>query len=141
MSNEDDTQGNEIKWGEEAENLSEGGEHDYWTSPTGESKITFLDDGTQYTDKKKFDETEQTYVKFQIEVDGEEYVWDMKKGSTPGSKFGQLARYAAKNNGLEGDTITWFRQGEGQQTNHVLMNLADNVEEEESEEESEEEVF
>jgi len=116
----------ELDWQSEAEELSEGGDGtEYFSPDEGQQEITFLDDGTVYEDQKKFDDAPRTYVKFLVEVEGEEMVWDMAKGSTPGSKFGQIARYAAAKDGLEGKTVTWFRQGEGQQTNHVLMDLSD----------------
>lgn len=114
-----------INWGEEVENLSESGDGtEYWTPEQGKQEVKFLDEGEEYRDKKKFDDNERDYVKFRVEVDGEEYIWDLAKGSTPGSKFGQIARYAKQNGGLEGETVTWFRQGEGQQTNHLLLELS-----------------
>lgn len=131
----------EINWGEEADQLSEGGDGaEYFKPDEGETEITFLDEGTQYTDEKKFDEKPRKYVKFRVEVDGEEKIWDFGKGSTPGSKFGQIARYAAAKDGLEGETVTWFRQGSGQQTNHILMDLQ-NLEDEEGSEEEQEAIF
>lgn len=132
----------ELDWNQEAENLSEGGDGaEYWSPDEGQQTVKFLDDGVQYEDQKKFDDAPRDYVKFRVEVDGTEYVWDMAKGSTPGSKFGQLARYAAKRNGLEGESVTWFRQGEGQQTNHVLMDLSDmNESDEGSEADSDQDV-
>lgn len=65
------------------------------------------------------------YVTFKIEVDGEKYKWDMKKGSTPDSKFGKIARYASMSGGLEGESVTWIRQGEDTDTSHVLLDLSD----------------
>lgn len=114
-----------LDWQSETENLSEGGNGGYWSPPTGKTDITFLEVIEEYRDQKKFDDEEKQYVTFRIEVDGDEYKWDMKKGSTPGSKFGQIARYAAAKDGLEGESVTWFRQGQDQQTNHVLMDLED----------------
>jgi len=115
----------ELDWSAEADNLSEGSNNAYFKPDEGQTEITFLDGGTKYEDQKKFDDEPQTYVKFRVEVDGEEKVWDFGKGSTPGSKFGQIARYAKAKGGIEGETVTWFRQGTGQQTNHVLMDLSD----------------
>jgi len=129
------TEEQELIWDKEVDNLSEsGGGNQYFTPEEGKQEIKFLDDGTGYRDQKKFDDEVHDYVKFQVEVDGEEMIWDMKKGSTPGSKFGQIARYAKKKDGLEGETVTWFRQGEGQQTNHILMDLDDLDEETEGQE-------
>lgn len=121
----------ELDWQSEAENLSEGGDGaEYWSPDEGQQEVTFLDDGVGYEDQKKFDDAPRSYVKFRVEVDGTEFIWDMAKGSTPGSKFGQIARYASRKGGLEGESITWFRQGEGQQTNHVLMDLSEMNEDE-----------
>jgi len=117
---------NNLVWDEEVENLdSSGSQHDYFKPDKGNQEVTFLDDGTVYMDQKKFDDQERQYVKFLVEVDGDEMLWDMAKGTTPNSKFGQIARYAKAVGGLEGETVTWFRQGSDQDTTHVLMDLED----------------
>jgi len=119
--------GDGLIWEDEAENLKTQEElgDDYFTPEQGENDITFLDNGTVYRDQKKFDEQEMTYIKFRVEVDGTEMIWDMKKSESRDSKFGKIARYASHKDGLEDETITWFRQGEGTDTNHVLMDLSD----------------
>lgn len=114
-----------IVWDEEVEKLSEGNNTDYFKPEKGKNEITFLDEGTVYEDEKKFDDEPRDYVKFKIEVGGETKVWDMSKSRTKSSKFGMIAQYAAKNGGLEGETVTWFTQGEGQNTKHMLMDLED----------------
>lgn len=111
----------------EAEKLST--EVDYFKVPKGETKIKFLSNGKLYKAKKDWNDTEKEYFRVKIEVDGEEYVWDMNKGTTPGSKFGQLMRFGRVKNGLKGETVRWYRQGEGTDTKHILMGL-DDLEEE-----------
>lgn len=120
-----DSSNGKIIWGDEVENLSESGDENYFKPESGSNHITFLDEGVIYQDEKKYDDEPQQYIKFKVEVDGEEMIWDIRKGTTPGSKFGQIARYAEKKGGLEGEKITWFKQGEGVETNHVLMDLED----------------
>jgi hypothetical protein len=128
---------NDLVWDEEVDNLDEStNQSDYFKPEEGKQEITFLDEGRVYRDQKKFDDDQTTYVEFRIEVDGEKKVWDMKKGSTPGSKFGQIARFAESVGGLEGETVTWYRQGTGQQTNHILMDLDDEIDEEDGDEDS-----
>lgn len=124
MSESDDAQEN-ILWDEEVENLKEGQGDDYFKPENGTNHIKFLDEGVIYEDEKEYDDEPQQYVKFKVEVDGEEKVWDIRKSGTPNSKFGQIARYAKKNDGLEGEEISWFKQGSGVDTNHVLMDLED----------------
>lgn len=128
MSNQED-----LVWDEEVDNLTQSGNDvEYFKPEKGRQKVTFLNDGTVYMDQKKFDDSERQYVKFRVEVDGSEMVWDMAKGTTPSSKFGQIARYAKSVGGLEGESVTWFRQGEKQDTTHVLMDLDESDEESES---------
>jgi len=113
-----------LVWDEEVDNLdSSGSQPDYFKPEKGKQEVHFLDEGSVYMDQKKFDDQERQYVKFQIEVDGEKLIWDMAKGTTPNSKFGQIARYANAVGGLEGESVTWFRQGSKQDTTHVLMDL------------------
>lgn len=121
----DDSSNGKIIWGEEVENLSEGSDENYFKPDSGTNHIKFLDEGVIYEDEKKYDNEPRQYVKFQVEVDGEEMVWDMAKGTTPGSKFGQIARYAEQKGSLTGEQVSWFVQGSGKETKHVLMDLED----------------
>jgi hypothetical protein len=135
------TEQTELDWQNEVENLYDSSDDDvdYFKPPQGRTEITFLDDGEEYSTQKDWDEEENDYVVFRVEVDGEEFKWEMKKGQTPGSKFGMIARYAAAKGGLAEKTVTWFRQGEEQNTNHMLLELDEIDEEEEDAEDGDEE--
>lgn len=122
-SNDSNKEG-KLLWDEEVDNLSDSND-EYFKPESGSNHIKFLDEGVVYEDEKKYDDDPRLYVKFTVEVDGEEQIWDIAKGTTAGSKFGQIARYAKLKGGLEGEEITWFKQGEGKETNHVLMDLED----------------
>lgn len=126
----------DIVWDSEAEKVDEDSADDteYFNPPLGRTKITFKGYET-YRDQKEWDEEECDYIAFDIEVDGEEKVWTMKKTYSMKGKYGQIAKYAAAVDGLEGETITWMRRGEGTETTHVLLDL-DHVEDAEDEQEA-----
>src|SRR6056297_3439117 len=98
-------------WEKEAKNLKTQEEMGsfYFKPEQGKNKIKFLDNGSQYTAQKKYDNEEKDYVKFAVLVDGEEMTWDMRKSEAKDSKYGKIVRYAVQADGLEGETITWFR--------------------------------
>lgn len=109
----------EIDWQEQAK--KSGGQ--YFTPDQGTQEINFLDEGVSYKDQKQYDKKEHEYAEFTVEVDGQEMKWEMKMNHGEGAKFGQIKRYALQNDGLEGETVEWLRQGEGTQTKHILLDL------------------
>lgn len=103
----------------------EDGETQWFAPPQGRTDITFTGDFNEIEEQKQYDEEEHTYVYFDVLVDGEEYVWSMKKSYSENSKYGQIAKYAGAVGGLEDETVTWMRRGEGTDTTHVLLDLDD----------------
>lgn len=100
-------------------------ETQWFTPPEGRTEVTFTGEYNEREEQKRFDEEPHTYVYFDILVDGEEYVWSMKKAYSENSKYGQIAKYAGAVGGLEDETVTWMRRGEGTDTVHVLLDLDD----------------
>ena len=113
---------------QEAKKLNQNND-DFLKLSNGATEITFLNNGQIYETKKSWDDEKQKYFRVDVEVDGEEYVWDINKATTPGSKYGKLVRYASIKNGLKGETVTWIKQGSGTDTQHVLRGLSELEEE------------
>jgi len=122
MTAKDDEQ-KSIDWQKEKENLNKGGDF-FKPEPNSNYDITFLSSPEFYMDEKKYDDEERMYARFEIEVDGEEKVLEIPKLTTENSFYGQIVRYASVN-GLVGETIELFRQGDGKQTRYVVTDLAD----------------
>lgn len=127
----------QIDFEKEKEKIFEGSDTNFLKLEKGNTDITFKDNGKLIKTQKSWDDEEKTYFRATVEVDGEEYIWEMNRGTTPNSKYGQIIRYANAKGGLEGETITWYKQGEGKDTNHILMGLeeVERLAEEEEEEE------
>lgn len=127
MSN--DKQQEKVLWQEEKQKIDESEENDldYFNGgEPGKNQVKFLEIMKEYSAQKQYDDEEHDYITFRIEVDGEELMWDMKKTYTESSKYGKIVRFGDLNpDGLIGETITWYRQGTGVDTDYVLMDLDD----------------
>ena len=120
---EDDT-----VWEAEADKVGstdDGEQTEWFTPPQGRTEITFTGEFNEQTEQKKYDDEEHDYVYFDIIVDDTPMVWSMKKAYSENSKYGQIAKYAGAVGGLEDETVTWMRRGEGTDTTHVLLDLDD----------------
>lgn len=111
-----------IDFDNEAANLQD---NDFWTPPTGTSKVTFKDNGRKTEVQYDDDEAPTPKAIFTIEVDGEEKQWSVTRGTSESSLYGQLVRVGADRGGLVGEELTLIRNGEGKQTQYTVQEAAD----------------
>jgi len=112
---------NGIDWAVEAEVLKDKGDSQWWKSTPGQHQITFLSEGLPKT--AEFEGKTLNKVQFEIEVDKKRYLWDVTKGQTKSSLFGQIALIAADlgNAGLIGTVISLVVKGNGKETSYTVL--------------------
>lgn len=123
-----------IDWKSKAKELGKGG--DYWKPKReGRYKITFLDNGEEYT--FEWEGEKRNKVRFKVDVsDGQKAemcLLSVTQSYRSTSFFGQLARVAAQNKGLEGSTLNITVIGMGKERKYVVdeaLNLDNSVENE-----------
>ncbi len=97
---------NEIDYAKEAETLSasSGSMLPWWKPDVGSYKVKILSEAIEY--ERKFNDEVTKAVRFEIEVDGEKYMWGMGKGTTYGSLYGQLVLLGQSKGKLAGEEIS-----------------------------------
>ena len=92
----------------------------FWKPEEGQHQITFLTEGDPHTavwEGKQFDK-----VMFEVEVKGNKFLWDVNKGITLNSLFGQLVLFANSKGGkISGETINLFVKGSGKETKYIVQ--------------------
>ena len=113
-----------IDFDEEASNLQD---DEFWTPPTGTTKVTFMDNGRKTS--VHYDEDDEPTPKaiFKIRVEDEEgeKLWSITRGKSASSLYGQLVRVGKDRGGLVGEELTLIRNGEGKQTQYTVQEAAD----------------
>lgn len=135
-----------IIYDQEVQKLEEStGEINYFKPVKGKNKLRIDEEPVIKKKQKEWDDEPQEYVEIPVttvddEGEKQEMVWEMRRSRTLSSKWGQLVQYGKHMDGLKGELINWFVQGEGKDTTHTLLDLADIDEGESSEDESVERV-
>lgn len=109
-----------VDWNAEKENLGSG---EYYKPEAGTHEIKFLDKGEDTT--KEFDPAEgaKTFVEFQVEVNGEEKIWSVYKGTSERSLWGQIVEFAIAREGeIVGEVLKLKRIGTGKETTYAVLN-------------------
>jgi hypothetical protein len=76
----------------------------WWNATPGAYKVKILTEGREY--ETKYKEEVLKKIAFDIEIDGEKYVWGVSKGKTFSSTFGQLMLVGKQDKQLAGKTLT-----------------------------------
>jgi hypothetical protein len=101
------------------------GGSEFFTPSEGTNEIKFVSEGTADTVTYDEDEGPRDVVRYDVVVDGEEFVWSVNKASSPSSLWGQLVKVARSKGGLEGEEITLIRNGTGTDTQYTVTEAAD----------------
>jgi len=133
MTQQEQEQGQQkIIYEQEAEKLEEStGEIDYFKPVKGKNKLRIDEEPVIKKKQKDWDDEPQEYVEIPVTVKDDETgepvekIWEMKRSRTLSSKWGQLVQYGKHMDGLKDEMINWFVQGEGKDTTHTLLDLAD----------------
>ena len=120
-----------IIYDQEVQKLEEStGEINYFKPVKGKNKLKIDEEPVVKKKEKEWDDEPQEYVEIPVttvddEGEKQEMVWEMRRSRTLSSKWGQLVQYGKHMDGLKGELINWFVQGEGKDTTHTLLDLAD----------------
>lgn len=118
MSEKDKKEEIEINWTEEADSLKEKGGM-YWKPTPGKYIVVFLSNGVE--GESEFQGETIKKVRFDISVNKETFFWDITRGVTSSSLFGQIALVARANDGkLIEQKITLLVKGTGKETQYVV---------------------
>lgn len=132
MTQQEQQQQEKIIYDQEVQKLEEStGEIDYFKPVKGKNKLRIDEEPVIKKKQKDWDDEPQEYVEINVTVKDEksgepvEKIWEMRRSRTLSSKWGQLVQYGSHVNGLKDEVINWFVQGEGKDTTHTLLDLAD----------------
>lgn len=92
----------------------------FWKAEEGQHQIKFLTEGDPHTSEwegKQFNK-----VLFEVEVKGNRFLWDVNKGITLNSLFGQIVLVANSKGGkISGETINLAVKGSGKETKYIVL--------------------
>lgn len=136
-----------FNYGDEAENLSnqsddDGQDRTLINLTEGKTEITFVSEPSHeqwnYGTEDEPDIAEK--MVYQVEVDGtvtvdgetkdaseidDELYYAVTRGKTESSQWGQLVQVGRDRDGLEGETVTIFRNGTGKDTSYLVQDAAE----------------
>ena len=104
-------------WKQEKEKLMESME--WFKATPGEHKIKFLDDGTSLIGEFEGNPTEK--IRFSILTQNKRFMWDITKGKTKNSLYGQLCLLGEKFGLISGQEITLLVKGEGKNKDYTII--------------------
>ncbi len=108
-----------IDWMKEANALKERGEG-FWKPKPGQHTIVFLSDGL--FKESEFEGKMIPKVQFEISIDKATYLWDVTRGQTRGSLYGQIALIAKAHGGkVSGEKITLIVKGTKKETQYTVL--------------------
>ncbi|MBC8147327.1 MAG: hypothetical protein H8E98_05025 [Bacteroidetes bacterium] len=109
-----------INWNEEHKKLESG---NWWKPTQGKHNIVFLNEGKDF--ENEFEGKILQKRRFEVEVGAKPFLWDVTKGSTLNSLYGQIVTIAKNNGKITGEKITLLVKGEGKNTSYTILEALD----------------
>ena len=106
-----------MNWKNEVENLKSKGS--YWKPTPGQHEVVFLSDGEEHV--AEFEGKTLNKVKFEVEIQEGRFLWDITRGMTKSSLFGQLALVFKDRGVVVGEKINLIVKGEKKDTSYTVI--------------------
>jgi len=108
-----------MDWKQEKENLIERGDANYWKPTTGQHQVNFLSDGEEHTFEWEGEKIPK--ILFKVETATGPYFWDITRGKTQNSLFGQLVLVANERGNLKGNSVNLVVKGSGKEVSYTIL--------------------
>jgi len=108
-----------MNWNTESNNLVSRGTSNYWKPESGQHKVKFLDEGQEHIFEWEGEKIPK--VLFKVRVNDKEIYWDVTKGKTPNSLYGQIVLIGSKLKTLQFQEIHLVVKGQGKDTDYTIL--------------------
>ena len=109
----------QMDWNKERNSLREGG--NLWKPTPGMCEVEFVDDGTENSFEWEGETIQKVRFKIKINKSSDIKEWNITKGETKGSLYGQLAVVGATMGTLVGHKIHLLVMGKGKETKYTVQ--------------------